>query len=245
MLTEERLIAREGPATGSCSWSQESPGPWCPRGCSALAHRGVAGWRPGQRRHRRVVGGGAAGTAIRVLATRCCTALGGSCWVGCGWAATASSLPSWPIGRPTPSVSSWPWCLAGWWREDDDHTTRRGAGQDPSAADRARPKAEGAAGAPPPTTAAGRRRFRSTLPGAWVALVLACLAFTPRCCPAPRCSRAWCAASPPPSATGSGWPGPGSGRPSPTATRGHRGPGPRRGFAGSAAAALVVAVVLG
>ena len=47
------------------------------------------------------------------------------------------------------------------------------------------PRAEGAeaqreaAPAPP----AGRRRFRYTLPGAWVALVFACLAFTPSLLP--------------------------------------------------------------
>jgi uncharacterized membrane protein len=35
----------------------------------------------------------------------------------------------------------------------------------------------------PPTAAAGRRRFRYTLPGAWVALVFACLAFTPSLLP--------------------------------------------------------------
>jgi uncharacterized membrane protein len=35
----------------------------------------------------------------------------------------------------------------------------------------------------PSTAAAGRRRFRYTLPGAWVALVFACLAFTPSLLP--------------------------------------------------------------
>jgi uncharacterized membrane protein len=35
----------------------------------------------------------------------------------------------------------------------------------------------------PPKAAAGRRRFRYTLPGAWVALVFACLAFTPSLLP--------------------------------------------------------------
>src|SRR5215216_1223869 len=35
----------------------------------------------------------------------------------------------------------------------------------------------------PPTAAAGRRRFRYTLPGAWVALAFACLAFTPSLLP--------------------------------------------------------------
>jgi uncharacterized membrane protein len=35
----------------------------------------------------------------------------------------------------------------------------------------------------PPTAAAGRHRFRYTLPGAWVALVFACLAFTPSLLP--------------------------------------------------------------
>jgi uncharacterized membrane protein len=55
----------------------------------------------------------------------------------------------------------------------------------PSTADDAEPKA-GAAGAEPATSppqAAGRRRFRYTLPGAWVALVFACLAFTPSLLP--------------------------------------------------------------
>jgi uncharacterized membrane protein len=51
-----------------------------------------------------------------------------------------------------------------------------------SVADGAGPKDEGAAGASPPK-AAGRRRFRYTLPGAWVALVFACLAFTPSLLP--------------------------------------------------------------
>jgi uncharacterized membrane protein len=36
---------------------------------------------------------------------------------------------------------------------------------------------------PPPRVAPGRRRFRYTLPGAWVALVFACLAFTPSLLP--------------------------------------------------------------
>jgi uncharacterized membrane protein len=51
-----------------------------------------------------------------------------------------------------------------------------------SVADGAGPKDEGAAEAPP-TKAAGRRRFRYTLPGAWVALVFACLAFSPSLLP--------------------------------------------------------------
>jgi uncharacterized membrane protein len=54
-----------------------------------------------------------------------------------------------------------------------------------SAAEEAGAKAEGAGaqrGASPPS-AAGRRRFRYTLPGAWVALVFACLAFTPSLLP--------------------------------------------------------------
>jgi uncharacterized membrane protein len=37
--------------------------------------------------------------------------------------------------------------------------------------------------ASPPEAAGGRRRFRYTLPGAWVALVFACLAFTPSLLP--------------------------------------------------------------
>ncbi|MFL6252106.1 MAG: alpha/beta-hydrolase N-terminal domain-containing protein, partial [Actinomycetes bacterium] len=54
-----------------------------------------------------------------------------------------------------------------------------------SVADGAGPEDE-AAGAEPeasPPRAAGRRRFRYTLPGAWVALVFACLAFTPSLLP--------------------------------------------------------------
>ena len=48
-----------------------------------------------------------------------------------------------------------------------------------SVADGAGPKGEGAAGAPPPKAAAGGRRFRYALPGAWVALAFACVAFSP------------------------------------------------------------------
>jgi uncharacterized membrane protein len=64
--------------------------------------------------------------------------------------------------------------------QGDEAPTRTGA-----AADAAGPKAE-AAGAElqaSPPQAAGRRRFRYTLPGAWVALVFACLAFTPSLLP--------------------------------------------------------------
>jgi uncharacterized membrane protein len=47
-----------------------------------------------------------------------------------------------------------------------------------------RPASAGTQAEPsPPTAAAGRRRFRYTLPGAWVALVFACLAFTPSLLP--------------------------------------------------------------
>jgi uncharacterized protein len=53
-----------------------------------------------------VVGGDAAGTVARVIATVRFTTLGGSCCVGFGCAAAACSLPSWPIGRSTRSVSS-------------------------------------------------------------------------------------------------------------------------------------------
>src|SRR4030095_2815290 len=47
------------------------------------------------------------------------------------------------------------------------------------------PRAEGAGdeGEAAPAPPAGRRRFRYTLPGAWVALVFACLAFTPSLLP--------------------------------------------------------------
>jgi uncharacterized membrane protein len=65
--------------------------------------------------------------------------------------------------------------------QGDEAPTRTGA-----AADGAGPKAEAAGAeleAPPPKAAAGRRRFRYTLPGAWVALVFACLAFSPSLLP--------------------------------------------------------------
>ena len=55
-----------------------------------------------------------------------------------------------------------------------------------SATEEAEPRPVVAAAQPevsPPTAAAGRRRFRYTLPGAWVALVFACLAFTPSLLP--------------------------------------------------------------
>jgi uncharacterized membrane protein len=55
-----------------------------------------------------------------------------------------------------------------------------------SAVDKAGPKTEGGdveRGASPQTADAGRRWFRYTLPGAWVALVFACLAFTPSLLP--------------------------------------------------------------
>ncbi|HKF00454.1 MAG TPA: alpha/beta-hydrolase family protein [Actinomycetes bacterium] len=57
-------------------------------------------------------------------------------------------------------------------------TTADGVGE-------ARPKAEDARAQhePAPTPGTGRRRFRYTLPGAWVALVSACLAFTPSLLP--------------------------------------------------------------
>jgi uncharacterized membrane protein len=45
------------------------------------------------------------------------------------------------------------------------------------------PAGAGARQEPSPPQAAGRRRFRYTLPGAWVALVFACLAFTPSLLP--------------------------------------------------------------
>jgi uncharacterized membrane protein len=54
-----------------------------------------------------------------------------------------------------------------------------------SADDEGGPRAEGAGAQreAAPAPAAGRRRFRYTLPGAWVALVFACLAFTPSLLP--------------------------------------------------------------
>jgi uncharacterized membrane protein len=55
-----------------------------------------------------------------------------------------------------------------------------------SATEKAGPKPAGDGSEPapsPPAAAAGRRRFRYTLPGAWVALAFACLAFTPSLLP--------------------------------------------------------------
>ena len=55
-----------------------------------------------------------------------------------------------------------------------------------SATEEAEPRPADAGAQPepsPPTAAAGRRRFRYTLPGAWVALAFACLAFTPSLLP--------------------------------------------------------------
>jgi uncharacterized membrane protein len=54
-----------------------------------------------------------------------------------------------------------------------------------SADDEGGPRAEGAGAQreAAPAPAAGQRRFRYTLPGAWVALVFACLAFTPSLLP--------------------------------------------------------------
>jgi uncharacterized membrane protein len=52
-----------------------------------------------------------------------------------------------------------------------------------SAAEVAGPKADNAAAQRGTRPAAGRRRFRYTVPGAWVALVFACLAFTPSLLP--------------------------------------------------------------
>jgi uncharacterized membrane protein len=55
-----------------------------------------------------------------------------------------------------------------------------------SATEEAEPRAAGAGTQPeppPPQAAPRRRRFRYTLPGAWVALVFACLAFTPSLLP--------------------------------------------------------------
>jgi uncharacterized membrane protein len=55
-----------------------------------------------------------------------------------------------------------------------------------SVTEEAEPRPAGAGAQPepsPPTAAAGRRRFRYTLPGAWVALAFACLAFTPSLLP--------------------------------------------------------------
>jgi uncharacterized membrane protein len=45
------------------------------------------------------------------------------------------------------------------------------------------PEADDTAAQPGPPPPAGRRRFRYTLPGAWVALAFACLAFTPSLLP--------------------------------------------------------------
>ena len=63
-----------------------------------------------------------------------------------------------------------------------DETTTRSS----SATEQAEPRPAGAGALPepsPPTAATSRRRFRYTLPGAWVALAFACLAFTPSLLP--------------------------------------------------------------
>jgi uncharacterized membrane protein len=73
------------------------------------------------------------------------------------------------------------WCEVTMATQRDEAPTRT-----PDGVDEAGPKAEGAASqaeATPPPAAGGRRRFRYTLPGAWVALVFACLAFTPSLLP--------------------------------------------------------------
>ena len=63
-----------------------------------------------------------------------------------------------------------------------DETTTRSS----SATEEAEPRPAGGGALPepsPPTAATSRRRFRYTLPGAWVALAFACLAFTPSLLP--------------------------------------------------------------
>ncbi len=63
-----------------------------------------------------------------------------------------------------------------------DETTTRSS----SVTEEAEPRPAGGGALPepsPPTAATGRRRFRYTLPGAWVALAFACLAFTPSLLP--------------------------------------------------------------
>jgi uncharacterized membrane protein len=114
-----------------------------------------------------------------------------------------------------------------------------------SAAEVAGPKTDNAAaqqGTPP---AAGRRRFRYTLPGAWVALVFACLAFTPSLLPRGALLQGVvCGIS---AAIGYGLGVVGAWTWRAFADRDPRPPRPGawRGFAISAAVALLVAVALG
>jgi uncharacterized membrane protein len=73
------------------------------------------------------------------------------------------------------------WCEVTMTTQRDEAPTRTTDG-----ADEVGPEAEGAGPQPeaaPSPAAGGRRRFRYTLPGAWMALVFACLAFTPSLLP--------------------------------------------------------------
>jgi uncharacterized membrane protein len=97
----------------------------------------------------------------------------------------------------------------------------------------------------PPTAAAGRRRFRYALPGAWVALIFGCLAFTPSLLPRSALLQGVVCGISAAIGYGVGVAGAWSWRA--FADRDPRLPRPRawRVFAIAAAAALVVAIVLG
>src|SRR6266545_4091795 len=80
----------------------------------------------------------------------------------------------WRCGRAASSARSWArWCC---WRPGRPSEEAPAAGRGEVTMTAPRDEA-------PPPAAAGRRRFRYILPGAWVALVFACLAFTPSLLP--------------------------------------------------------------
>jgi membrane protease YdiL (CAAX protease family) len=131
-----------------------------------------------------VVGADPAGMMLRVDVTVAFTALAGVvlCWLRLR--AAACSLRCWPIGRSTAWVPLWPWlpsCYEVTMAAQRDDTPTGTA----SVVGEVRPKAEdaGARQGTSPLSAEGGRRVRYTLPGAWVGLVFACLAFTPSLLP--------------------------------------------------------------
>jgi uncharacterized membrane protein len=114
-----------------------------------------------------------------------------------------------------------------------------------SVADEAAPAAVGAGPEPSPPQAAGRRRFRYTLPGAWVALVFACLAFTPSLLPRSAVLQGVVCGITAAIGYGVGVAGAWTWRAFADRDPRPPRPGPWRVFAISAAAALVLALVLG
>ena len=103
----------------------------------------------------------------------------GWCSACCAYAAAACSRPCWPTGPSTDWVSSSPRLPRCRLVVTNDRRPGRGVDRDARRPDPAPdPGPGGDAG-----TAEGRRRFRYTLPGAWVATAFACLAFTPSLLP--------------------------------------------------------------